>query len=233
MKPPLRREAVARMASAVRLASAALLAGAVLLASAAAFAQDESAEESERTTITFRALDGMETVGAKGQERTVLRGEVEIVVKGTTIRADRCELFGEDHDIVLCQGAVQVIEEDGNIEIGSEHLLFDNERSVLRIQGSALLIDRDNEVVVKGGFMEYDQDTGEATVQIGVRILKPDLVSRSEFARYRRDENTVDLSGLPVVTYQGDEYKALRIFIDLDEESVRMEGEIRGTITPS
>lgn len=227
MKPPLRREAV------VRLASAALLAGAVLLASVAAFAQDESAEESERTTITFRALDRMETVGAKGRERTVLTGEVEIVVKGTIIRADRCELFGEDHDIVLCQGAVQVIEEDGNIEIGSEHLLFDNERSVLRIQGSALLIDRDNEVVVKGGFMEYHQDSGEATVQIGVRILKPDLVSRSEFARYRRDENTVDLSGLPVVTYQGDEYRAMRIFIDLDEESVRMEGEIQGTITVS
>ena len=175
----------------------------------------------------------METVGAKGQERTVLVGAVEIVVDDTTIRADRIELFGEDYGLILCQGAVRVIEADENIEIGSEHLLFDRERSVLRIQGSALLIDRDNEVVVKGGFMEYHQDSGEATVQIGVRILKPDLVSRSEFARYRRDENTVDLSGLPVVTYRGDEYRAMRVFIDLDRETVRMEGEIHGTITES
>lgn len=223
-----RRAVVTVLEAATRLACAVLLASAPAIA-----AQDESAEEPEKTTITIRALDGMETVGAKGQERTVLRGAVQIVVDGTIIRADRVELFGEDHDIVLCQGAVQVIEEDENIEIGSEHLLFDRERSVLRIQGSALLIDRDNEVVVKGGFMEYHQDTGEATVQIGVRILKPDLVSRSEFARYRRDENTVDLSGMPVVTYQGDEYRAMRIFIDLDRETVRMEGEIQGTITVS
>ena len=229
----------ARRPAAVRLASAALVAGAVLLASAAlltsapAFAQDEAAEEAEKTTIKIRALDGMETVGAKGQERTVLTGGVEIVVDDTIVRAERIELFGEDAGIVLCQGAVQVIEEGENIEIRSEHLLFDRERSVLRIQGSALLIDRANEVVVKGGFMEYHQDTGEATVQIGVRILKTDLVSRSEFARYRREEDTVDLSGMPVVTYLGDEYRAMRIFIDLDRESVRMEGEIQGTITVS
>ena len=233
MRPPLRRDAAGRMASAALLAGAILFAGATLLASATAFAQDESAEEPEKTTITIKALDSMETVGAKGQERTVLAGAVEIVVDDTTIRADRIELFGKDYGLILCQGAVRVIEEDENIEIGSEHLLFDRERSVLRIQGSALLIDRDNEVVVKGGFMEYHQHSGEATVQIGVRILKPDLVSRSEFARYRRDENTVDLSGLPVVIYRGDEYRAMRVFIDLDRETVRMEGEIHGTITES
>lgn len=228
-----RRPAAGRLASAALLAGAVLLASAALLASAPAFAQDESAEEPKKTTITIKAFDSMEAFGAKGQERTVITGAVEIALEDTIIRAERVELFGENYGIILCQGAVRVIEEDENIEIGSEHLLFDRERSVLRIQGSALLIDRDNEVVVKGGFMEYHQDTGEATVQIGVRILKPDLVSRSEFARYRRDENTVDLSGMPVVTYQGDEYRAMRIFIDLDRDTVRMEGEIQGTITVS
>lgn len=231
MRSPPRRE-IAPLASAVLLASA-LLASTALLSPAPALAADEFAEEPEKTTITIKAHDSMETVGAKGQERTVLTGEVEIVVNDTIIRAERIELFGEDYGIILCHGAVRVIEEDENIEIGSEHLMFDRERSVLRIQGSALLIDRDNEMVVKGGFMEYHQESGEATVQIGVRILKPDLVSRSEFARYRRDENTVDLSGMPVVTYQGDDYRAMRIFIDLDRDTVRMEGEVRGTITVS
>lgn len=228
MRSPLRREVAAL------LASAALMTSAALLASAPAFAADETAEEPETTTITVKAFDSMEAFGAKGQERTVITGGVEIVVgDDTIIRAERIELLGADAGIVLCQGAVRVIDEDENIEIGSEHLLFDRERSVLRIQGSALLIDRDNEVVVKGGFMEYHQDEGVATVQIGVRILKPDLVSRSEFALYRRDESTVDLSGMPVVTYRGDEYRAMRIFIDLDRETVRMEGEIQGTITVS
>ena len=220
------------MRQSLRREIAVLLASAALLASAPpTFAADE---EPEKTTITFEAFDSMEAFGAEGRERTVITGDVEIVVDDTTIlRAERIELFGENYGIILCHGAVQVIDEDENIEIHSEHLLFDRDRSVLRIQGSALLIDRDNEVVVKGGFMEYQQEEGVATVQIGVRILKPDLAARSEFARYRRDENTVDLSGMPVVTQQDDEYKAMRIFIDLDQDTVRMEGEIRGTITVS
>ena len=213
----------------LRRVAAALLASAALVAIAAVAAADDSGKE----TVTFTAFDRMETALAEGRKRTVLTGSAQIVVDGTSIRAERIELIGDDARFVICRGAVRVIDEERNIEIASEHLLFDRERSVLRIQGSALLIDRDNEAVVKGGFMEYNQDSGEATVQIGVRILKPDLVSRSEFARYRRDENTVDLSGMPVVTYKGDEYRALRIFIDLDQESVRMEGRIRGTITVS
>ena len=212
--------------------SAALLVYAALLACSAVAAAEESEAEPEKR-LFFRAADRMETVVAQGRKRTVLTGAAEVVVDGTIIRAEHIEVLGDKQEIVVCRGAVRVIDEDENIEIASEHLLFDRERSVLRIQGSALLIDRDNEVVVKGGFMEYHQDEGVATVQIGVRILKPDLVSRSEFARYRRDENTVDLSGMPVVTYQGDEYRAMRIFIDLEQDSVRMEGEIRGTITVS
>ena len=184
--------------------------------------------------VTFRAADSAESVLAGGRERTVLTGAVEIVVGGDTIvRADVVELLGEDSEIIIASGAVQVIDQEADVEIACERLFFDRARSVLRIQGSTLLIDRDNEVVVKGGFMEYHQESGEATVQIGVRILKPDLVARSEFARYRRQENTVDLSGMPVVTQNGDEYRAMRIFVDLDRDSVRMEGQIQGAITVS
>ncbi len=209
---------------ALRLAAGGMLAGVLLGGTAVAAAEE----------VSFRAADRMETVLAGGRERTVLTGAVEVVVDGATIvRADVVEVLGDQFEIIIARGAVQVIDEEANVEIASERLFFDRERSVLRIQGSTLLIDRDNEVVVKGGFMEYHQESGEATVQIGVRILKPDLVARSEFAHYRRHENTVDLSGMPVVTQNGDEYRAMRIFVDLNRDSVRMEGQIRGTITVS
>lgn len=216
-----------RPTAALRLAAilvGAILVGATLLAAAAPAAADE---------VSFRAADNVETVLVEGRERTVFTGAVEIIVNGTSIHADVVEAFGDDYGIIIARGAVRVIDREEDVEIASEHLLFDRERSVLRIQGSALLIDRANEVVVKGGFMEYHQESGEAIVQIGVRILKPDLVARSEFARYRRDDNTVDLSGMPVVTQDGDEYRAMRIFVDLNRDSVRMEGQIRGTVTVS
>ena len=209
-----------------------IAAAASLLASAAVASADEHENTDADEELTFSA-DRMETVLAQGRKRTVLTGAAELITERTIIRADHIELFGDDLELALCRGSVQVIDREENVELASEELFFDRERSVLRIQGSALLIDRDNEVVVKGGFLEYHQESGEATVQIGVRILKTDLVSRSEFARYRRNQNTIDLSGMPVVRWKGDEYRATRIFIDLDQDTIRMDGAIRGTITVS
>lgn len=224
-----------RRRAAARIRLDALLLGVLLLGATAARADTHAsagADAEQGTELSFSA-DRMETVQAQGRERTVLTGAAWLTVDGTTIRADSIELFGEDLTLALCRGSVRVIDEEQNIELASDELFFDRERSLLRIQGAALLIDRDNEIVVKGGFLQYDQDAGEAVVQIGVRILKSDLVSRSEFARYRREQNTVELSGMPVVTYQGDRYRAMRIFIDLDRDAIRLDGAIRGTIKVS
>ena len=102
--------------------------------------------------------------------------------------------------------------------------------ALVRIQGDALLIDHDNEMVIKGGFLEHWERRDETLIQIGVRILSEDLVARAQFVRYDRGEQTVTLSGLPVVTWQGDEYRAARIFIDLDEDRIVLDGAVSGQI---
>ena len=84
---------------------------------------------------------------------------------------------------------------------------------------------------VKGGFIE-NHDKDEITIiQIGVRLLKEDMICRSEFARYFRKDDILELSGLPVVFWKGDEYKATKITINLDTEEISLEGEVRGSIT--
>ena len=60
--------------------------------------------------------------------------------------------------------------------------------------------DLKNEMVVKGSFMEDRDSEGLTIVQIGVRILKKDLVCRAEFAKYWRDRKMLELSGMPFVT---------------------------------
>jgi lipopolysaccharide export system protein LptA len=92
------------------------------------------------------------------------------------------------------------------------------------------MLDEQNEVVVKGGYLENWEDSDETVVQIGVRILKEDLVCRAEYARYQRNEDKLELSGMPVVNWKGDEYRALKIYIDLNTDTIRLEGDIRGKV---
>lgn len=198
-------------------------AGAALLLPCAA-----GADDGERFSFT---ADRMETVLAEGRERTLLTGNVTLVADDFEITAERIELYGDELNFALSEGGVRVVQTEAGVELVSEELLFDRRNRVVRIEGEALLIDHENEMVIKGGFLEHWERRDETLIQIGVRILSDDLVARAQFVRYDRDDRTVTLSGLPVATWKGDEYRAARIFIDLDDDRVVLDGTVSGELS--
>jgi lipopolysaccharide export system protein LptA len=173
----------------------------------------------------------MSTVVAEGKERTLLSGNARIVSDQTQIDADEIELFGEDSRYAMCRGNVRVKDEQQGILLTSEELFFDRKQELSRVNGYSEMVDQKNELVVKGGFLENYGEENMTIIQIGVRILKEDMSCRSEFARYKRDEEILELSGMPYVFWKGDEYRASRIIINLDTDEIRLEGEVQGTIT--
>ena len=180
-------------------------------------------------TFTYSG-DAMSTSLAEGSERAVLRGNARVETDDMRITADEIELFGKDFIYALCRGSVHVVDAKRGIELTANELFYNRKEKIARITGNAVMSDLKNEMVVKGGFIE-DRDTeGLTIVQIGVRILKKDLVCRSEFAKYWRDRKILELSGMPFVTRKGDEYQAARIVVDLDTEEMTFEGEVKGSL---
>lgn len=181
-------------------------------------------------TFSFRG-DRMETVVGEGRERTLLTGNAEVVTGDNRIRAERIELYGSNFRNVRCRGDVEVVNEQKGIEMSCDELFYDRERRIIRVNGNVVMLDKKNEIVVKGGFLENREERDETIVQIGVRILKTDLVCRSEYARYLREDERLELAGMPRVNWKGDEYRALKITIDLATDTIRLEGDIRGRVT--
>ena len=174
--------------------------------------------------------DSMTTVIAAGSERALLKGNARIETADRKITADEIELFGKDYIYAVCRGNVHIIDAKRGLDLTSQDLFYDRKEKITRITGNAIMTDLKNEMVVKGGFIE-DRDEQQLTiVQIGVRILKKDLVCRAEFAKYYRDKKILELSGMPFVTRKGDQYQAARITINLDTEEITLEGEVKGTI---
>ena len=167
----------------------------------------------------------------KGKERTVLTGNAVIISGATTIRAERIELYGTDFRYANCYGKVKVTDTEKGLLITCESLFFDRIDEVTRIDGWVEMIDLKNEIVAKAGFMENFGKDDIAVLQIGVRILKEDMACRSEYARYRREEDILELSGMPVVYWKDDEYRASRIIINLETDEITLEGEVTGLIT--
>lgn len=204
--------------------AAAALAAAFAAALAVAAAPPAAAD-----TFTY-AGDSMSTSLASGAEHALLKGNARIDAEDMRITAEEIELFGEDFIYALCRGSVHVVDAKRGIELTAGEMFYNRRDKIARVTGNAVMTDLKNEMVVKGGFIEDRDAEGLTIVQIGVRILKKDLVCRAEFAKYWRDKKLLELSGMPFVTRKNDQYQAARIVIDLDTEEMSFEGEVKGSL---
>ncbi len=174
--------------------------------------------------------DRFSTIMSKGREYTVLSGNARIVSDSTIITASKIELYGDDYRFAECLGQVKVQDSEKGLFIEAGKMVFDRKEDISRLEGAVVMEDMKNEVVAKGNYLEYSGKNETATIQIGVRILKEDMACRSEFARYTRDDEILELSGLPVVHWKGDSYRALKITVNLDTDEIFLEGKVSGTI---
>lgn len=180
-------------------------------------------------TFTYSG-DSMSTVLAEGNQQALLSGHARVDTEDLRITADQILLFGKDFVYAQANGNVHVVDTKRGLDLRSQSLFYDRDKKISRVTGDAVMADVKNELVVKGGFIE-DNDTEKLTiVQIGVRVLKKDIVCRAEFAKYWRDKKLVELSGLPWVSRRDDVYQAARITINLDTEDISLEGDVQGTI---
>lgn len=179
---------------------------------------------SDRTSISL----------AEGKEQTNLDGNAQIRSKDTVINADSIELYGEDFRFAICIGNVLVVDSKQGIRITTENLFYDRKKEIMIINGYAEMIDQKNEIVVKGSYFKNFGKENITIIQIGVRILKASgdesMTCRSEYAKYNRDDNSLELSGMPVVFWQDDEYHATKITINLDTDDINLTGNVSGTI---
>ena len=163
---------------------------------------------------------------SEGKERTVLTGNATVVTGATTIHANKIELFGKNFNYALCSGGVTVKDLAKGIYLRCEQLFYDREKKISRIEGYAEMLDKENNMTVKGNFLQDDSETQTTLIQIGVRIIKDDIVCRAESAKYDRKTKNLELTGKPLVIKKGDEYRATRIVLNVESDEIALEGGV-------
>lgn len=166
----------------------------------------------------------------KGRERVLLQGNAVVISDGMRISAGRIELYGDEFRYAEATGQVRVVDDERGLRLNTEHLFYDRVDKISRLSGPSVMEDYKNGVVIKGDFIENDDLREFALVQVNVRILRKDLSARSEFARYDRADNSLELTGSPTVRREGDEYRASLIRVDLDTDSIVLQGAVSGTV---
>ncbi len=172
---------------------------------------------------------------AEGNQRTILTGDAFIASENLDIEAQRIELYGKDFRYARCSEDVKVNNAEQKISLSAQALFYDRDLEFLRIRGYTEMIDMNNELVIKCGYLEHYDREEYSIFQIGVRILKATedgrMVCRSDFARYDRKEDLLELTGSPIVYWKGDRYSAVRITINLENDEITMQGDVEGEFT--
>ena len=187
------------------------------------------AAEDEPQRFNFRG-DRSTTVLGEGSERTRLIGNARIETDGVLITADQIEVFGESFRYAEASGNLRVIDADREIELTAQTFFYDRELEISRAEGAVYMEDARNEVVVRAGFLESYAKEDVVMMQVGVRIFREDMTARAEVVRFLREEEIIELSGLPMVFWKGDEYSAARIQMDLEKDEIVLQGGVQGTV---
>jgi len=174
--------------------------------------------------------DKMSSYYSQGRERALLTGNAKLKTSSLDIKADRIELYGKDYQFAWCSGNIDLTDNKRGIIIKGDTLYYDRDQELSRIQGNVYLEDKDNEVIIKGRFLENREKQNVLIVQLGVRIIKDDMICRSEMAIYRRSEDILELMGLPLVYKGRDWFEATRIIINLETDEMTLEGGVQGVI---
>ena len=167
---------------------------------------------------------------ASGKDTTILEGSAQVVSDSLVLEAERIVLSGEKNRFVDCEGSVSGVDEAKGVFFRTQRLRYDRTTKVARLEGDSVLEDKKNGVIAKGRFIEYNDANGTTVLQIGVRLFKNELVCRSEWALYRREEQDLELAGMPYVFKDGDEFRAARMRVDLKTDDIFMEGAVSGSI---
>lgn len=175
--------------------------------------------------------DQMESSFAEHNKRSTLRGNAYIITDTLEIKSDTIELYGKDYRFADCSGNVNIHNTKENFIISSEKLLYDNDKKEATISGNAVMEDVENEMIIKGEYIKSYEETSITIIQIRVIINTEDLVCRSEFAEYNSDKNTLVLTGDPIVYKEEDVFRASKIYINLDNNDIIMEGRVQGNIS--
>ena len=206
-----------------RLSSACIL---LLLCSTVLLGAQERSRQ-----FSFRS-DRSTTVLSEGRERTRLEGNARIETDSVVITADVIEVYGDSFRYAEASGNLRVVDSDRGIELTAREFFYDRERDISRAIGAVYMEDTRNEVVVRGGFLESLGEEDTVLIQVNVRIFREDMTARAEFARFLREQEILELSGLPIVIWKGDEYRATRIQMDLANDEIVLQGSVQGTVSP-
>lgn len=181
-------------------------------------------------TITFYA-DSMSGKTGDDSDYTKMEGNAKVVTDSMEIEADLIELKGEDFRYIVATGNIKGKNTKSKLDFTCDKLTYDKETKNVTLENTVHLLDIENEVTADAQYIEYNQDTEIAIMQISVYLTQKKNICTSAYAVYKKKEQILEMSGNPKVVQDEDTFRAQTITLNLDTQEITMDGRVKGSVT--
>ncbi len=169
-----------------------------------------------------------------GRESVALSSGASVSVGSLSITADSITLSGSGWTRVECTGNASIQDAERGISIDTSSVFYDRTEERILISSWFEIDDTVNAVSATGAYLEYRLNEEHLQMDKSVTLLKDTdsgiMRCRAESVVFSRADNTLELRGDASVYWDGDEYGAEVIRVDLNTDSIILEGRIRGNI---
>ena len=147
---------------------------------------------------------------------TKMEGNAKVVTDSMEIEADLIELKGEDFRYIVATGNIKGKNTKSKLDFTCDKLTYDKETKNVTLENTVHLLDIENEVTADAQYIEYNQDTEIAIMQISVYLTQKKNICTSAYAVYKKKEQILEMSGNPKVVQDEDTFRAQTITLNLE-----------------
>ena len=169
-----------------------------------------------------------------GEQSVSLTEGARIQTEDMTIEADEMLLEGEDWKTVSGKGSVRIADSEKGYSIRTSTIWYDREEEILVISSWFEIDDTKEELYAQAGSLRYDIKNENLEMAIGVSMLKMAdgevMKCTAESVVFDKKSGMLSLRGGARVEWKGDIYEAQTITVDTSDNTISLNGRIRGTI---
>lgn len=179
--------------------------------------------------IIFSANSMSGTVGDKS-DSTTLSGEAYVLTESMEISADKITMSGKDFRFIEAEGSIIGKNMESELEFTCNRLKYDRETKIANLSDTVNLTDVKNNVTAKAQYIEYNQNTDIAVMQIDIELKQKDNTCTGVYAVYRKNDQMLELSGNAQIKQGSDTFRAQEITLNLTSQEITLDGRVKGSI---
>lgn len=166
-------------------------------------------------------------------EATTLSGNAYVKTETMEIKADSITLSGENFRYITASGTVDGKNTESKLSFTCGNMRYDRNTKIARLEDSVHMTDTENDVKAAAQIIEYNQNTEIATMQINVSIKQKNNTCTAAFAIYRKDAQTLEMTGNPKIVQGEDSFRAQEISLNLNTQEIKLDGRVSGQVSDS